>query len=67
VVRGRDVYGITATILVHAAELLRARGLDRAGTLAPAEAFEPRDFLDQLSEHGVAWERGESLPLEHVL
>jgi short subunit dehydrogenase-like uncharacterized protein len=67
VVRGRDVYGITATILVHAAELLRDPGFDRAGTLAPAEAFEARDFLDQLSEHGVAWERSESLPLEHVL
>jgi short subunit dehydrogenase-like uncharacterized protein len=67
VVRGRDVYGITATILVHAAELLRDPSFDRAGTLAPAEAFEPSDFLDHLSEHGVAWERAESLPLEHVL
>ena len=62
-VRGRDVYGLTATILVHAAELLRAPGFDRAGALAPAEAFEPRDFLDHLSEHGVAWERAESLYL----
>ena len=67
VVHGRDVYGITATILVHAAELLRDPGFDRAGALAPAEAFEPRDFLDHLSEHGVAWERAESLTLEHVL
>ncbi len=67
VVSGQDVYGITATILVHAAELLAEPGFDRAGTLGPAAAFEPRAFLDRLSEHGVSWERAESLPLAHVL
>jgi short subunit dehydrogenase-like uncharacterized protein len=67
VVRGTDVYGITATILAHAAELLSDPGFDRAGALGPAAAFEPRAFLDHLGEHGVSWERSESLPLEHVL
>ena len=67
VVRGRDVYGITATILVHASELLSDPGFDRAGTLGPAAAFDPREFLDHLGDHGVSWERPESLPLEHVL
>jgi short subunit dehydrogenase-like uncharacterized protein len=67
VVRGTDVYGITATILAHAAELLSHPGFDRAGALGPAAAFGPRAFLDDLGEHGVSWERSESLPLEHVL
>jgi hypothetical protein len=42
-------------------------GFDCAGTRGPAAAFEPRDFLDRLSEHGVSWERAESLPLAYVL
>jgi short subunit dehydrogenase-like uncharacterized protein len=66
-VRGTDVYGITATILVHAAELLAEPGYDRAGTLGPAAAFDPSEFLTYLGDHGVSWERLESLPLEHVL
>jgi short subunit dehydrogenase-like uncharacterized protein len=56
VVRGSDVYGLTAVIAVHAAELLAGEGYDRAGVLAPATAFEPVEFLDHLGEHGVSHE-----------
>lgn len=56
VLRGTDVYGITAVTTVHAAGLMTAPGYDRAGGLAPAEAYEPRSFLDALAEHGVTYE-----------
>ncbi len=54
VVRGSDVYGLTAVTLVHGAELMSAPGYDRAGALAPAAAFDPEAFLNYLGDHGVA-------------
>lgn len=53
-VQGADVYGITAVISVEGARRLVA---DRAkpGVLAPAEAYDPVDFLDFLGAHGVSW------------
>ena len=57
VVRGTDVYGLTAVILVHAATLLSAPDFDRAGALGPAAAFDPVAFLNFLGDHGVTWER----------
>jgi short subunit dehydrogenase-like uncharacterized protein len=57
VARGRDVYGLTAVILSHAATLLSAAGYDRAGALGPAAAFDPVAFLNFLGDHGVSWER----------
>ena len=56
VVRGSDVYGLTAVTLVHGAELMSAPGYDRAGALGPAAAFDPEAFLNHLSDHGVSWE-----------
>jgi short subunit dehydrogenase-like uncharacterized protein len=55
VVSGPDMYGITAVIAVHAAELLGADGFDGAGALAPAQAFDPEDFLRFLEPHGVSF------------
>ncbi|WP_330180577.1 saccharopine dehydrogenase NADP-binding domain-containing protein [Nocardia sp. NBC_01503] len=52
-VTGPDGYGLTAVIAVEAAVRLAAG--DRAGVLSPAQAFDPRDFLDALTEHGVTW------------
>jgi short subunit dehydrogenase-like uncharacterized protein len=52
-VRGSDVYGLTAVTLVHGAELLSAPGFDKAGALGPAAAFDPAAFLNHL---GLAWE-----------
>jgi short subunit dehydrogenase-like uncharacterized protein len=57
VVRGPDVYGLTAVILVHAATLLSAPDFDGAGALGPAAAFDPVAFLNFLGDHGVTWER----------
>jgi short subunit dehydrogenase-like uncharacterized protein len=56
VVRGSDVYGLTAVTLVHGAELMSASGYDRAGALAPAAAFDPEALLNYLGDHGVSWE-----------
>lgn len=56
VVRGRDVYGLTARSTVEAALRLGAPDYDRAGVLAPSEAFEPRDFLGALAAAGLEYE-----------
>jgi short subunit dehydrogenase-like uncharacterized protein len=55
VLEGGDVYGITAVTTVHAAQLMAAPGFDRAGGLAPAEAFDAVPFLDALGEHGISY------------
>jgi short subunit dehydrogenase-like uncharacterized protein len=57
VVRGSDVYGLTAVTLAHAASLIAESGYDRAGALGPAAAFDPVAFLNYLGDHGVSWER----------
>jgi short subunit dehydrogenase-like uncharacterized protein len=52
-VRGSDVYGITAVTAVEGALRMAAPGYDRSGGLAPAQAYEARDFLAALAPHGV--------------
>lgn len=47
-VRGGDVYGLTAASLAHAAQLCADPAYDRRGALAPAQAFDPADFLAML-------------------
>jgi short subunit dehydrogenase-like uncharacterized protein len=46
---GQDPYGLTALLIAHGAEALRDGEAHRTGTLAPAEAFEPRSFLAKLA------------------
>jgi short subunit dehydrogenase-like uncharacterized protein len=46
---GRDPYGLTALLLARGADALRAGSMPAAGALAPAEAFEPRVLIAQLS------------------
>ena len=58
VVRGTDVYGLTAVALVHGAESMAGPGYDRAGALGPAAAFDPTAFLNRLGDHGLSWELG---------
>jgi short subunit dehydrogenase-like uncharacterized protein len=53
VVEGGDLYGLTGVIAVRAAELLADDGFAGRGVLAPAQAFDPAGFLDDLAEHGV--------------
>ncbi|HEX3174146.1 MAG TPA: saccharopine dehydrogenase NADP-binding domain-containing protein [Solirubrobacterales bacterium] len=49
-VRGADVYGLTAASLAHAATLCADPSYDRAGALAPAQAFGPASFLAALND-----------------
>jgi short subunit dehydrogenase-like uncharacterized protein len=58
IVRGSDVYGLTAVTAVHGASLLADQGFDRSGVLSPASAFDPVAFLDYLTDHGLSWEAG---------
>ena len=55
-VRGSDVYGSTAVSTAHAALLCAEPSYDRAGALAPSEAFDPAAFLAFLSDFGVSTE-----------
>jgi short subunit dehydrogenase-like uncharacterized protein len=55
VVRGSDVYGLTAVTLAHGAQLMSAPGFDRAGALGAAAAFDPAAFLGHLGGHGLSW------------
>jgi short subunit dehydrogenase-like uncharacterized protein len=45
VIHGADLYGMTARTAVEGALRCAAPGFDRAGALAPSQAFEPREFL----------------------
>ena len=46
---GRDIYAVTAPLVVEAAARMLAPGFDRRGALAPGEAFDARDFLGALA------------------
>jgi len=54
VIEGSDTYGTTAVIAVEAARRLVADGA-APGVLAPAQAYDPIDFLDFLTGHGIRW------------
>jgi short subunit dehydrogenase-like uncharacterized protein len=51
-VHGVDVYGLTAASLAHGAMLCADPAYERAGALAPAQAFDPAPFLDTLALAG---------------
>ena len=55
-VRGSDVYGLTAVSVAHGALLLADPTYDRAGALAPAQAFDPTSFFAALADFGVSIE-----------
>lgn len=55
-VRGSDIYGLTAVIAVHGAALLAEEGYGAAGVLAPAQAYDAAGFLSALGAHGVSYE-----------
>jgi short subunit dehydrogenase-like uncharacterized protein len=56
VVRGSDVYGLTAVTTVQGASLMADPGYGRSGALAPASAFDPAAFLQFLAGHGVTYD-----------
>jgi short subunit dehydrogenase-like uncharacterized protein len=53
ILRGSDVYGITAVTLAEGAMRMAAPDYDPTGALAPAQAFEPEGFLRCLEPFGV--------------
>jgi short subunit dehydrogenase-like uncharacterized protein len=53
ILRGSDIYGITAITLAEGALRMAAPGYDRTGALAPSQAFEPAGFLRHLEPFGV--------------
>jgi short subunit dehydrogenase-like uncharacterized protein len=55
IVRGSDVYGLTAVSVAHGALLCADRAYDRSGALAPAQAFDPASFLDALGAAGLTY------------
>lgn len=54
-VSGRDVYGLTAALLVKGARLASEGQLRGTGGLAPAQAFDPASFLEGFERFGVRW------------
>ncbi len=56
VVSGSDVYGLTAWTTSEGALGCVAPGFESRGALAPAEAFDPRRFLESLAPAGLGFE-----------
>lgn len=56
-VQGIDTYGTTAVIASECALRLTV-GQAKPGVLAPAQAYNPADFLDSLAEHGIRYTIG---------
>jgi short subunit dehydrogenase-like uncharacterized protein len=54
VVQGPDTYGTTAVIAVEGAHRLATHGA-KPGVLAPAQAYDPADFLNSLAPYGIIW------------
>jgi short subunit dehydrogenase-like uncharacterized protein len=53
-VEGHDLYGVTAAVSAEAAQRLGSATDAPSGALAPAEVFDPADFLDTLSAY-LTW------------
>lgn len=56
ILRGSDVYGITAICLAEGALRMADAGYEAAGALAPSQAFDPGSFLRHLEPFGVRTE-----------
>ncbi|HET8976127.1 MAG TPA: saccharopine dehydrogenase NADP-binding domain-containing protein [Solirubrobacterales bacterium] len=60
VIRGSDVYGLTAASIVRGAIIAAQGGIPRSGALAPSQAFPPKNFLRALRRFDVDWEVDET-------
>jgi len=54
---GRDIYAVTAPIVVEAAERILAGDIQATGTAAPGEVFDAEVFLGALSPEHISLER----------
>jgi short subunit dehydrogenase-like uncharacterized protein len=52
---GRDVYGLTAALIVKGATIAASGGVTATGGLAPSEAFDPPSFLEGFERFGLEW------------
>jgi short subunit dehydrogenase-like uncharacterized protein len=57
---GRDIYAVTAPIVVEAAERILAGDIQVSGTVAPGEVFDAEVFLGALSPEHISLERADS-------
>jgi short subunit dehydrogenase-like uncharacterized protein len=57
---GRDPYGITAALIVRGALQAAHSGFSGRGALAPAQAFDSREFLAGLERFELGWQVDES-------
>jgi hypothetical protein len=58
IAQGRDIYAVTAPIVVEAAERIVAGATRRTGVGAAGEIFDARDFLDSLDRAHLAMNYG---------
>ena len=64
VIRGSDVYGLTAASVARGAQIAAEGGISASGGLAPSQAFDPRKFLKGLGRFDIEWElEGTSEPV----
>ena len=56
ILRGHDVYGLTAKLIAEGATRMAAADFSRSGGLAPAQAFDPGEFVDALEPYGISVE-----------
>jgi hypothetical protein len=56
VVRGRDIYAVTAPLVCEAVERILDGSAARSGAVAPGEAFDADEFLAALSPHELTLE-----------
>jgi short subunit dehydrogenase-like uncharacterized protein len=55
VIRGKDVYGLTAAAISRGAMIAAGRGFEARGALAPSQAFDPKSFLHGLDRFDLRW------------
>jgi hypothetical protein len=55
--QGRDIYAVSAPLVVEAAQRLLAGPPRQAGALSLGAAFDPADFLNALAPAHLAWRR----------
>jgi short subunit dehydrogenase-like uncharacterized protein len=65
VIRGSDVYGLTAASVSRGGIIAAQGGIPASGGLAPSVAFDTRRFLKDLGRFNVAWEV-DSEPRERI-
>jgi short subunit dehydrogenase-like uncharacterized protein len=53
---GRDVYGLTAAMIVKGAMIAASGGVTATGALAPSQAFDPESFLEGFERFGLHWQ-----------